>query len=88
MIATYHGKVVIQDGQDDPQCCTLTQDSLDEKIAEGALWGSLDNLEGLYVRLIAHDDGTPVTEEDMISISEVPADADLFITTEIAFEVS
>lgn len=80
MAATYRGKLVINEGQDDPRCCTLSQDELDEKIAEGALWGSLGSLTGPYVRLLRNEDGTTVSEEDRIYVSEVPADADLFIS--------
>lgn len=87
MAATYQGKLVFDAGYAEPQCLVVTQDALDEYIANDVLWGAVSIENGPPLSWLRKEDGQPVTEADTIPYSSVPADAELFITPEIAYYI-
>lgn len=83
MAATYNGKIVVTNYPLGQLIHRITQDDLDSAIAVGKTFGEL-TLSNMPTTMYTFDDGTEITAEDTISIDEVPANADIAITTEIA----
>lgn len=80
MAATYQGKLVYSAGISEPQSLVVTQDTLDEYIANEELWGAVSVENGPPLSWLRKEDGQPVTDADIIPVSSVPADAELFIS--------
>ena len=87
MVPTYQGKLVFVAGTSEPQSIAVTQDDLDDYIANDVLWGSLSIENGPPLSWLRKEDGQPVTEADTIPYSSVPSDAELFITSDIAYYI-
>lgn len=83
MAATYNGKIVIQNYPSGQLINRITQDDLDSAIADGLAFGQLD-FSYYPIWNFRFDDNTEIQPEDMVSKEDVPTDADLYITTEIA----
>lgn len=88
MAATWKGKIVTSTyyGQ---QCIAPTQDAVDSYIADNKTFGQIDVASNRRypITQLRFEDGTAVQPEDCIDVSQVPADAEIFIGFEPKFTV-
>lgn len=81
MAATYNGKIVVTNALSGQFIHRITQDDLDAAIAQELSFGQL-SLGEVSADNFTFEDRSPVSPENTVSIEQVPADADLFITVD------